>query len=125
MTKRLTGGTQTEREANCQARLERFKSLPPEDQARLVEDELNYSLTGGLGGLIHAAKTYKDDEKRPAEAREKYEEAAAWGSWALRSQKNPWVGEMRLAAAVKCASLVSEATRTYCVGWVGDAEETK
>jgi hypothetical protein len=123
LKKMPVGSTQSEREANVQARLERFKTLPAHEREKLVQDEMNYSLTGGLGGLVHAAKTYAEDTNRPEEAREKYNEAAGWGAWALRSQKNPWLGEMRLRAAVKCGTLVSEATRTYAIGWIGNGNE--
>lgn len=130
--KNTTGMTQEQREANCQARLEKFKKLPPAERERLLGDEMNYTLNGGLRGLVHAAKTYADDPEPgrkphwPAEAVTLFSEAAGWGGWALRAQKsNPWAGPMQLAAAVKCASLVSEATRMVAVGWVGDAKETE
>lgn len=110
--------TQDQREANCQARLTKFKRMKPHERERLFQDEMNYSLNGGLRGLVHAAKTYAEDETKPEAAREMFNDAAGWGGWALRAQKNPWVGDMQLAAAVKCATLVSEATRTFAIGWI-------
>ncbi len=122
---KLVGATQAEREANVQARLARFKTLSAAEQAEAVADGLNYTLQGGLGGIVHSAKVYAADESRPAEARAKYAEAEEWGRAALRASKNPWTQDVQTAYAVKAGTLVSEANRMVAVGWVGDVEETQ
>lgn len=119
-TKKMSGRPQAEREANCQARLTTFRSLPPGDRVRQFMDGMNYSFQGGFGGVFHGAKKRKDDDQLPADVRQLLREATDWGYAAFAADK---AGKSDLAThfAVRATEAVSKASGMIAVGWVPDA----